>query len=78
MSGEITPEEAKAAQRFTIMNLVRVGSVIAVGAGFAIVGEAVAGPYPLGLALILLGVAAFFFAPPTLAKRWKAADRGER
>lgn len=70
-------DEETAATRFGIMNAVRIGSVIVLGAGLAIVREVLAAPYALGVALAIAGVGGFFFAPSLLAKRWKAADRDE-
>jgi len=69
-----TPEEAEAAKRYTVMNLVRLASIVAVGLGIAIARDIIALPYALGVALALGGLVAFFFLPVTLAKRWKAGD----
>ena len=74
-----TPEEeAEAAKRFTVMNLVRMGSVAVLGIGILIAQEVIAAPYVAGVGLAVAGVAGFFFAPPLLVKRWKAQDRGEK
>lgn len=64
--------------RYGILNWLRIGSIIVFGLGLAIARELISGPYALGVALALSGVATFFFAPPLLAKRWKSQDRGER
>ncbi len=73
-----TPQEATAARRYTVMNLVRLASVPAVVGGIAIAQGLVDLPYALGVALAAAGLFAFFFVPALLAKRWKAADRNER
>jgi hypothetical protein len=70
-----TPEEAVAAKRYTVMNLVRLGSVVGVVLGIAIAQGALALPYALGVLLAAAGLLAFFFGPPWLARRWKASDR---
>lgn len=73
-----TPEEAQAAKRYMVMNLVRLFSIVAVVIGIAIARELIALPYALGVTLALGGLVAFFFLPVTMAKRWKASDRGEQ
>ncbi len=73
-----TPEESEAAKRFALMNVARIGAIVLLGAGLLIARGVIAAPYPLGVALALAGVGAFFFVPPLLAKRWKSQDRGER
>lgn len=73
-----TPEETVAAKRYTVMNLVRIGSIAAVVVGIAIAQGALSLPYALGVGIALAGLLAFFFGPALLAKRWKAKDRGER
>ena len=70
-----TPEEAVAAKRYTVMNLVRLGSVVGVVLGIAIAQGALELPYALGVALAAAGLLAFFFGPPWLVRRWKASDR---
>lgn len=72
-----TREETLAAQRFMIVNLVRITSIFGVLGGIAITREVIAGPYWLGVIFAVAGVAGFFFGPTLLAKRWKAADRDE-
>lgn len=70
-----TREEAQAAKRYTVMNLVRLGAIVAVMAGIATAQGLVALPYALGVGIALAGLLAFFFAPALMAKRWKASDR---
>ena len=78
MSVSPTPEEATAAKRYTVMNLVRLAALPLVLGGIAIAQGVVDLPYALGVVLAAAGLFAFFFVPALLAKRWKAGDRGER
>ena len=75
MNTPASDEAARAARRYMVMNAVRVLSILGVIAGIAIARDVIALPYPLGAALALISMVAFFFAPPVLAKRWKASDR---
>lgn len=68
-------EEARAARRFVLINMVRFGSVIALGLGLMIVRDVISAPYWLGVVVTFVGAGAFFFIPPMLAKRWKSSDR---
>ena len=70
-----TPEEALAAKRYYILGAVRIGALVAVILGIAIARALIEAPYALGVALAVTGLVAFFFAPPLLAKSWKAKDR---
>ncbi|UAB79084.1 hypothetical protein INR77_05185 [Erythrobacter sp. SCSIO 43205] len=78
MSDLPSDEEAMAAKRYTVMNIVRLASIPAVLLGIAIAQGAIELPYALGVVLAIAGLLAFFFVPALLAKRWKASDRGER
>jgi hypothetical protein len=69
--------EAIAARRYMFMNMARIASLGAVIAGIAIARTLIEAPYLLGVVLAVAGTIGFFFAPPLLAKRWKAGDRGE-
>lgn len=70
--------EARAKQRYGIMNAARLGGLVLVMAGIAIARGVVPLPYLLGVVLAVGGLLAFFFVPPLLARRWKAADRNTR
>ena len=70
-----TPDEALAAKRYTVMNLVRLVAVLAVIFGIAIAQGVIALPYALGVVVAIGGVLAFFFGPSLLVRRWKADDR---
>lgn len=67
-------DEARAARRYAMMNLARLGGLGAVLLGIAIAQKLVPLPWALGAGLAGAGVIAFFFAPPLLARRWKAQD----
>lgn len=70
-------DATRAAWRYQIMSGVRLIAIVGVVTGIAIAQGAIAAPYPIGVALAVVGVLAFFFGPPVLAKRWKASDRAE-
>ena len=77
MSG--TPEEeALAARRYMMLGLLRLGAIVGLLVGLMIARTVIDAPYWLGVAMAVAGLVAFFFAPPVIAKRWKAGDRGER
>ncbi|MGY6551299.1 MAG: hypothetical protein ACXIT4_05315 [Erythrobacter sp.] len=69
--------EAQARHRYGIMNLARIGGLVLVLLGIAIAQGVVPLPYFLGVVLAVAGLAEFFFLPPMLARRWKAAERRE-
>ncbi len=77
MSETQISDEERAARRYQLMTMVRIGSIAAVIAGLAIAREILPLPYALGVIMSVVGLVAFFFGPPVLAKRWKAADRLE-
>ncbi len=67
--------EARARQRYLLLNLARLGGLAGVMLGIAIARRIVPLPYPLGVVLAVAGLLAFFFLPPLLARRWKSAER---
>ena len=71
-------EQQQAQYRYGLLHIVRIGAILAVVGGMAVANDVVPAPYWLGVGLAVGGLVAFFFAPPLLAKRWKAQDRGER
>lgn len=70
-------EEKAARIRFIIMNAARVGGLAALLIGVAMTRSAphMSLPWIFGAGLAVLGMLEFFFLPPIIAKRWKAADR---
>ncbi|MBV7264943.1 hypothetical protein [Erythrobacter ani] len=73
---EIEERETLARKRYFILNTVRIGALAAVILGIAIARAVVDLPYALGVVLAVVGLLAFFFAPRTLARRWKS-DAGD-
>ena len=74
MSTYPDPERERAQRRFVWLQIVRLGALAAVIVGIAIAQDALPAPYALGVALAVGGMLAFFFAPPLLARRFKARD----
>lgn len=66
--------EEQARARYTWLNLVRIGSIAAAIVGIAGAREALPLPYAVSVALAVVGILAFFFAPPLMVKRWKARE----
>ncbi|TRD10787.1 hypothetical protein FGU71_02155 [Erythrobacter insulae] len=73
MNAPIGTDEAIARQRFMIMNAVRIGSLGALIVGLAIARSVIDLPYPLGVALAVGGLLAFYFGPRALARKWKSS-----
>lgn len=70
-------DERTAAKRYYLMNGARVGGLVAVLVGLAMTRNVIPGHFALGAVLAVAGMVTFFFAPPLLAKRWKAGDQSE-
>lgn len=72
--------DARARQRFIIMNVARLGGVALVMLGFAIIQRVVDLPFALGVVLAVVGFVDFFAVPILLARRWKsgAGDPSEQ
>ena len=68
-------DEARARQRFMLLNIARLGGLALVLLGIAIANGAVPLPVPVGWVMAAIGLAEFFFLPPMLAKRWRRGDR---
>jgi hypothetical protein len=66
--------EAKARQRFFVLNAVRFGGLGMVMLGMAIAGGLLPLPWQAGAALAVVGLVDFFFVPLFLARSWKAGD----
>ena len=73
----MSDEEAIAKRRYFMLGGVRIGSLAALLLGLMIARKVIEAPYAVGVALAVIGLLAFFFAPPLLAKSWKAKDRGQ-
>ena len=70
----IDAAEEKARARYTFLNMARIGGIAVAIAGIAGTREVLPLPYLVSVALAVLGILAFFFAPPLMVKRWKARD----
>ncbi|MCU0948535.1 MAG: hypothetical protein MUF47_09825 [Porphyrobacter sp.] len=64
--------DARVRNRFIIMNVARLGGVVLVMLGFAIIQRVVDLPFALGVVLAVVGFVDFFAAPILLARRWKS------
>jgi hypothetical protein len=71
--------ERQARGRYAVLNLLRLIAIGLVLLGIAIARGVVPLPaqlpLPMGAVLAVAGLLGFFFLPPLLARRWKAADR---
>ena len=70
-------EETIAAQRYMVMNLIRIIAIFVVITGIASAQGALPLPYALGVVLAVGGLVGFFFLPPLMVRRWKEQDRLE-
>ena len=81
MNSPLSPdaEEARARNRYLLLNIARIGGIACAIAGIAGTRGVLPLPLPywLSVALALGGILAFFFAPPLMVKRWKAGDAGK-
>ncbi len=69
--------QKRAKNRFIILNVVRIGSLLTVMAGIAGTQNALPIPYAISVILAFAGFIGFFFGPPHFAKRFKQADAKE-
>lgn len=68
-------DEARARQRFIILNAVRIGGLVMLLAGIAMARGVIPGPYALGAGLAVAGLLDFYFGPRLLARSWKAGGK---
>lgn len=66
--------EITARQRYLLLNIVRICGIALAIAGIAATRDVLPLPFPFAVVLTLIGVLAFFFAPPVMVKRWKKQD----
>jgi len=67
--------EDKAAQRFWLLQLVRLSAAALAVLGGATIGERTGLPEAVGPILLVVGAASFFFLPRALVRRWKSPDK---
>ena len=77
MTDRNVSDEQVATSRYLAMNGARIVSLATVILGITIARNIVPAPYWLGVVLAVGGMIAFFFAPPLMARRWKAGDRAQ-
>jgi hypothetical protein len=66
--------EAKARQRFIILNALRFSGIALIMLGFAIVRRVIDLPWAVGAVLAVVGLLEFFFLPRFVARAWNAGD----
>jgi hypothetical protein len=66
--------EARAQQRFIILNALRFSGIALIMFGFAIVRGVIGLPWAVGAVLTVVGMLEFFFLPRFIARRWNAGD----
>ncbi|MEM6858111.1 MAG: hypothetical protein AAF559_09590 [Pseudomonadota bacterium] len=69
--------EEKARARYTFLNMARIGGIAVAIAGIAGTRNVIPLPYVVSVALAVVGILAFFFAPSLMVKRWKARDASD-
>lgn len=68
-------DDARARNRFMVINAVRIGGVLMILAGLAISNGALDLPEPVAWALIALGMLETFLFPTLLARMWSGNER---
>ncbi|MCP9222453.1 hypothetical protein MKP08_06810 [Erythrobacter sp. LQ02-29] len=68
-------DETRIANRYWLLQLVRLICVVAAVYGAAITAHAVEGDATLGGVLFIAGTVGFFFGPLLLARHWRGSDR---
>jgi hypothetical protein len=71
-------EDARARNRFIVMNVARFGGIAMVMLGMAIIQRVIDLPWPVGAVLAVVGMIDFFAVPILLAKSWKRQDAAAR
>ena len=66
--------DARARNRFVIMNVARFGGVAMVMLGMAIIQRVIDLPFALGAVVAVIGMIDFFVVPLLLARGWKRQD----
>ncbi len=71
-------EDARARNRFIVLNVARFGGVAIVMVGMAIIQRVIDLPWSLGVVLAVIGMIDFFVVPLLLAKAWKRQEAAEK
>ncbi|MBI1402656.1 MAG: hypothetical protein GC147_05525 [Porphyrobacter sp.] len=72
------PAEARARNRYVVLNALRFGGLGLVLLGIAIARGLIGWPWWTGAVLAVIGVLDFYFLPRFLARAWKAGDAREK
>lgn len=71
----MSEEEALARRRFAALSLVRLGGATCLTVGLLATGGKIVVPEPVGIGLVLLGLAGFLIIPRSLSRKWKSEQR---
>ena len=71
----MSEEEALARRRFAALSLVRLGGAACLTMGLLAVGGKIVVPQPVGIGLVLLGLAGFLVIPRSLSRKWKSGQQ---
>ncbi len=74
MNTDADKDRERAQKQFFLLQLLRIASLGLLLAGIAITQGAIAGPYALGIVMVVIGMGGFFFGPPLLARKFKGSD----
>ena len=68
----MTEQEALARRRFAALSMIRLGGATCLTLGLFAVGGKIVVPQPVGIGLVLLGLAGFLVIPRSLSRKWKS------
>ena len=68
----MTEQEALARRRFAALSMIRLGGATCLTLGLFAVGGKIVVPQPVGIGLVLLGLAGFLIIPRSLSRKWKS------
>ena len=71
----MTEQEALARRRFAALSMLRLGGATCLTLGRFAVGGKIVVPQPVGLGLVLLGLAGFLVSPHSLSRKWKSGQQ---
>ena len=71
----MTEQEALARRRFAALSMVRLGGATCLTLGLFAVGGKIVVPQPVGIGLVLLGLAGFLVMPRSLSRKWKSGQQ---
>ena len=71
----MTEQEALARRRFAALSMIRLGGATCLTLGLFAVGGKIVVPQPVGIGLVLLGLAGFLIIPRSLSRKWKSGQQ---